>query len=299
MVLQVLLLMWLRTTVNVEMATGASFSEAIALLYKEGGVARFYRGVGAALIQGPLSRFGDTAANAGVLALLERTAIPVALKTFIGSLTAACWRIFIMPIDTVKTLMQVTGSTKALTERWATQGLAGFYNGALGASVATLVGHYPWFFVNNILEIHLPSFGSSKRATLFRRAVIGLFSAIVSDCVSNSVRVVKTVAQTSAVDIGYVGALHTVIDESGISGLFFRGLPTKIFSNCISSVIFSVLWKMLMDMTDQSQPQTTLPTKKAMHSNQPRDIEESIALLKDEYKLNPRSSASGSKTCSN
>ncbi len=38
---------------------------------QDGGVRRFYRGVGPALIQGPMSRFGDTAANAGTLALLD------------------------------------------------------------------------------------------------------------------------------------------------------------------------------------------------------------------------------------
>ena len=36
-----------------------------------GGIRRFYRGYGPAILQGPLSRFGDTAANEGMLALLE------------------------------------------------------------------------------------------------------------------------------------------------------------------------------------------------------------------------------------
>lgn len=38
---------------------------------QDGGIRRFYRGVGPALIQGPMSRFGDTAANAGTLAMLD------------------------------------------------------------------------------------------------------------------------------------------------------------------------------------------------------------------------------------
>ena len=45
--------------------------EALKHLYKEGGVVRFYRGLGPALLQGPLSRFGDTAANAGAGVLPE------------------------------------------------------------------------------------------------------------------------------------------------------------------------------------------------------------------------------------
>lgn len=70
-------------------------------LYSQGGIPRFYRGVVPALFQGPLSRFGDTAANTGVLTLLEsyestRT-LPVGVKTVCASLTAAGWRIFLMP----------------------------------------------------------------------------------------------------------------------------------------------------------------------------------------------------------
>jgi hypothetical protein len=37
---------------------------------------RFYAGLPAALFQGPLSRFGDTAANAGIIALLETVELP-------------------------------------------------------------------------------------------------------------------------------------------------------------------------------------------------------------------------------
>ena len=66
----------MRTTVNFQYRYGMSSFEAIKHLYAEGGgglsgVRRFYRGVGPALIQGPLSRFGDTAANAGMMALWD------------------------------------------------------------------------------------------------------------------------------------------------------------------------------------------------------------------------------------
>ena len=65
MVLNVFTLMWLRTTMNYQYKHGISFNEALDRLYKEGGVRRFYQGLSAALIQAPLSRFGDTAANTG------------------------------------------------------------------------------------------------------------------------------------------------------------------------------------------------------------------------------------------
>lgn len=70
-------------------------------LYSQGGVRRFYRGVGPALIQGPMSRFGDTAANTGVLALMESyddtKDLPIWVKTMGASVAAALWRIFLMP----------------------------------------------------------------------------------------------------------------------------------------------------------------------------------------------------------
>jgi hypothetical protein len=83
-------------------------------LYRDGGVFRFYRGIAPALFQGPLSRFGDTAANAGVLALLHDYDIPVAAKTGVASISAGLWRITIMPIDAVKTTLQVLRHTTLL-----------------------------------------------------------------------------------------------------------------------------------------------------------------------------------------
>ena len=57
-------LMWLRTTMNYQYRYGYSTSTAIKKLYAEGGI-------GPALIQGPLSRFGDTSANVGVITFLN------------------------------------------------------------------------------------------------------------------------------------------------------------------------------------------------------------------------------------
>ena len=80
--------MWLRTTMNYQYANGGSLGNAISTLYKEGGVGRFYRGVGFAIIQNPLSRFGDTAANTGILCALQEFSpnMPVAQMTAFASL---------------------------------------------------------------------------------------------------------------------------------------------------------------------------------------------------------------------
>lgn len=132
---------------NYQYRNGTSFPVALRTLYADGGVFRFYRGVLPALVQGPLSRFGDTAANTGMLTLLDSIEMTkdlnVGLKTVSCSVAAALFRIVLMPIDTVKTTMQVTGKFSAVTEKIKKGGPLILYNGSIGAAVATFVGHYP------------------------------------------------------------------------------------------------------------------------------------------------------------
>ena len=60
--------------------------------------------------QGPLSRFGDTAANAGTLALLDSydatRGLNVGVKTLAASAAAGLFRIALMPVDACKTILQ-------------------------------------------------------------------------------------------------------------------------------------------------------------------------------------------------
>lgn len=140
-------LMWMRTTMNYQYRNGTTFPVALRTLYAEGGIPRFYRGVLPALIQGPLSRFGDTAANTGMLTLLDSLEITqhlsVGIKTVGASAAAALFRIFLMPVDTVKTTMQVTGSFKPVVTKIKTSGPTVLWHGSLAAASATFVGHYP------------------------------------------------------------------------------------------------------------------------------------------------------------
>ena len=114
-------LMWLRTVMNYQMVNGGSMTGTLRLLLKQGGVPRLYRGLVPALFQSPMSRFGDTFANAGALALLEDVNIPIALKTACASVAAGGMRILLMPIDAWKTNKQVHGSQglKSLTQKGA------------------------------------------------------------------------------------------------------------------------------------------------------------------------------------
>jgi hypothetical protein len=145
-VVQVLSLMWLRTSMNYQYRYGGTLGESLKELYNEGGVPRLYQGLPFAIVQGPLTRFGDTAANVGILALLESipetASLPLPLKTFAGSLTAGFWRIILMPIDTSKTAMQVEGrdALETLKQQVIENGPSPLYQGALASAAATAAG---------------------------------------------------------------------------------------------------------------------------------------------------------------
>lgn len=95
---QLVTLGWLRTSMNYQYKNGGTLGETIGKLYKEGGVARFYQGLSVAALQLPLSRFGDVAANAFVLALLDSLDatrdLPIPLKTGVlgGCFIESSWR---------------------------------------------------------------------------------------------------------------------------------------------------------------------------------------------------------------
>jgi len=249
-VLQVLSLMWLRTTMNYEYRYGTSTLEAMNKLYQEGGVARFYQGLPFALIQGPLSRFGDVASNAGVFSLLEAFSatenLPIAVKTALASGAASVWRIFIMPVDTYKTTLQVEGvkGISQLKTKIEQKSFTVLYEGALATCAASFVGNFPWFITYNTLASSLPlTDPDDVLLTIVRNAALGMSASCVSDCCSNSLRVVKTTKQTSKVQISYLQALQEVVNKDGVSGLFGRGLKTRLLTNMLQGALFSVAWK--------------------------------------------------------
>ena len=248
----VLSLMWLRTTMNYQYSHGTSITTALRTLYSQGGIPRFYRGLAPALVQGPMSRFGDTAANAGVLSLwssypeLDKS-VPTAVKTISCSVAAGLFRIGLMPIDSMKTSMQVQGSLTPLIVKLKTGGPQVLFHGSIAASTATFVGHYPWFFTYNMLNEKWAK-QDDRFAELGRRAAIGFTSSAVSDTTSNSIRVIKTFKQTQDNVITYPEAVKQVLAKDGINGLMFRGLETKILSNGLQGICFSILWKQFEDM---------------------------------------------------
>ena len=244
MVTQVTTLMWLRTIMNNQYRYGHPLIYTTKQLYQEGGIKRFYRGYTAALAIGPLSRFGDTAANAFVINNLKDTNLPTAVKTLTGSGIAATWRIFLMPLDAIKTSLQVDGSLQLLRNKIKSNGVAVLYYGTTASMLSTFVGHYPWFLTYNLLNSKLPKYEETYK-NLLRNGFIGFNSAVISDCASNSFRVVKTVRQTHQNNISYINVYKEIVEKDGITGLFGRGLKTRILTNGIQGMVFTICWKYL------------------------------------------------------
>jgi Mitochondrial carrier protein len=263
-VVQVCTLMWLRTSMNYQYRYGGTLQSSLDTLWKEGGIQRLYQGLPLALVQGPLTRFGDTAANVGILAILqtlpETRDWPLSLMTAAGSATAGLWRIVLMPIDSSKTVLQVEGQA-GLERLWGSvleQGPGPLYRGALAQAAATAAGHFPWFVTYNSLNEALPTVSGETDLllSLGRSALLGFAASGVSDCVSNSLRVIKTTKQTAQAgsdgkDLSYPEIVNMIIKQDGVLGLFGRGLQTRLLTNAIQGAAFSVLWRYFQQMGGQ------------------------------------------------
>jgi hypothetical protein len=245
---QVTTLMWMRTIMNYQYRHGDTIKNTVKILYNDGGIPRFYRGYLAALAQGPLSRFGDTFSNTLALTLCQEQEIlkktPIAFQTGFASIMAGGCRILLMPIDTVKTNLQVNGSIIELIKKYKQSGPKVFYNGSIATCTSTITGHFPWFYTYNYLQSVVPKYEDNVYK-LTRNAFIGFSASIASDTISNSVRVLKTAKQTYSVNENatYANIAIDIIKKDGCRGLLGRGLPIRLCTNGIQGALFSVLWK--------------------------------------------------------
>lgn len=258
MILQVLLLMPIRTIMNYQYRHGTSTTTATKTLYRDGGIGRYYQGMGAALFQGPIARFGDTAANAGILALLQSNGflkqLPSPIQTIFASACAAAFRMLLTPIDTLKTTLQAQGPSgwRILRNRIKTDGIGSLWWGAFATAAATFVGHYPWFAVYNLLSETITEPPKEQIGWwLLRAAFIGFCASVTSDTISNSLRVVKTYRQVNDTRISYTEAARKVIRQDGRLGLFGRGLKTRIIANGLQGILFSILWKLFLKIWEE------------------------------------------------
>lgn len=297
MAIQVFTLMWLRTTMNWQYRNGCNSRTALKLLYKEGGIPRFYRGLLPALIQGPLARFGDCFANAGTLAMLASFKatenLPIGAQTGVASLTAGAFRICLTPVDTIKTIMQVEGKQgiPVLLNKFKLNGPTVFFHGALATAAATAVGFLPWFWVYNWMSDYWKR-PAKKLNRLGRNATIGFCSSCISDICSNSLRVIKTYRQTSKEKVSYVVAIRDIHSKEGLKGIFGRGLTTRIIAHGVNGIVFTVAWRYLEEEVWNKQPAKKEVKKEGPKEEKKPAVAASPSGLKKEEKKEPAAAAS-------
>jgi len=253
-VAQVLALMWMRTVMNYQCRYGASFPQALRILYNEGGIPRFYRGLSFALVQAPLARFVSTAANDGVETLLANLDFSKnwgpGRSTIIASIVVGMWRMLLMPIDTCKTVLQVDSveGFRNLMRKVKVGKFYVLYQGAFANAASAIAAHYPWFYTYKVLS-RSKLLQRLVETNLLRNAITGFISSVVSDTFSNAIRVVKVTKQSIASKhtVSYKEVIAMILAADGWKGLFGRGLRTRILGNAVQSVMFTVIWRGLAD----------------------------------------------------
>ena len=152
----------------------------------------------------------------------------------------------LMPIDTLKLMMQVEGAdgVSKLRAKLRAGGPQVLFHGSTGQIATAFLGHYFWYGTYNALDARCPTY-PGMRQTLARNAAVGFAASAVADTLTNSVRVLKTFRQTSEHPISYGAAARQIVAKDGVGGLFGRGLVTRLLSNGVQAALFSATWKFL------------------------------------------------------
>ena len=82
---------------------------------------------------------------------------------------------------------------------------------------------------------------------VIRNGIIGFIASAASDIISNSIRVVKILRQTSHRTQTYSEIISQVVKNGGIMDLFFRGIGLRILANGFQSMLFTVIWRGLLE----------------------------------------------------
>jgi len=250
---QIATLMWLHTAMTFQYKFGGEgVLKTLKYLRQNGGYKRLYFGVGPALVQGTLGRFGDTAASSFSLSFFEQAGwsrVPLFIQTSFASAGAGFWRICLMPLNTWQTMRQVEGHNglNVLKNKVEKHGFRVLFHGATGEYVTTFGGHLFWFGTYNTLCAHIPK-PESKKAQVLRNGGMGVVAALVTDCFTNWVRVIKTYRQSHKEPIAYLACIREISQtDGGMKYLFVRGLKTRMCFSCMQGFIFSILWNIFQD----------------------------------------------------
>lgn len=219
-------------------------ADAFRTLYSQGGVARFYTGMLPTVLHVSLCRFGDTTANNAALAYLPGDNLPG--KTAVASVSAAMWRVLLLPLETVRANLQVRGKggMAVVLQRYQAGGVWGLYSGSAASFTAGLLGHFPFFLTVNWVTHAVPLDDDAHvLQKLGRNGGMGFAAAMCSDVVTNGFKIIATNKQTNKSHLTYYETAKKIVRRDGLPALVTRGLKTRILGNGLQGATFVVLWK--------------------------------------------------------
>ena len=147
--------------------------------------------------------------------------------------------------------------------------------GAMAQASSAIIAHYPWFYTYNFLSKKVVLKNVIK-SPLLRNATIGFLASLVSDVISNSIRVIKITKQALSAkhSVGYGDAISMVLAADGWKGLFGRGLKTRIIANGFQSIVFTVIWRGLSQhfRGGNDKGESKANDSETMQSNDSKDL---------------------------
>lgn len=239
MTTQISIFYWLKTTTTYQYKNGIGTFEAFSRLYNNGGVKRFYSGFIPSLLLGNTCKFGDVV----FYKYLEKQEnLSSIQKSYYASTLSTAWRINLLPLDTLDLMLQSHGKKgfNILKQKVIDNNLMVLYNGGIASSLNNFVGYIGWFYTYSELERYRKEKNIESQCF---NVLEGVTCAVVSDTITNPIKVLKTYRQTSPKEYSYITSLNILIKQKGYLNIIFRGLETRLLMNCLQNSLFVILWK--------------------------------------------------------
>lgn len=242
-------LMWLNTIATNQHVTGNTSYATFNQLYKQGGMVRFYDGFGITLMHGCIARFGDVFSYSLIKKYTndEKCSFSSSFSSTVVSATmSSVIRGILTPLEKVKIMRQIDGykATSSLIKQTTRNGLSSLWNGSITVVGSNFVGYVPWFYTYDLMHNVIPEASTHCTLSLIRDGCIGFSASVVSDVVSNGIRVIKTLKQMDSHKRSYLTLIRNSMSDTNATMLPFRGLSTRIATNGLQSVVFTILWNL-------------------------------------------------------
>ena len=241
--LQVSALLWLRTANNYQYKHGTTLSNTMKTLYSQGGILRFYRGYIPSLFLGSSIKFGEI--NAYYYSKqcnfneLEKLVFISSISSFL--------KLMFVPIDTLDIFLQVEGKKgiQSLKNKVNNKGVRVLYYGLTPWITSNFISTFCWYNIHNYLDDKFKDKCKEGLEFNIKNGVIGLSASVVSDTITNPLRILKIYKQSNTNEVSYTETYKNIIKTRGPSELFLRGLKTRLMIHGLQNVFFVLVWKNL------------------------------------------------------